>query len=550
MAQMLTAAAQGNELYTGIASKETLNSLRSFANSIRAICACSANNRNYQEKLIDSARIVLQQSVSLVNESKQALTYPNESVQNQQRLAQIARSIAQSLYECVNCLPGQKDIDEVIKSISEFSSVLFNSSSGPIKYPQTTKTLHQIQTDLNQSALSLNQATNQIVIDSRKGSQLLSQSTYRFSGAFGNFFQNGLTLAGQEQLVEQDRNEIIKTLKDVYTNSNKLLQSAKSCVADPNASSSRQQLAMAVKQVTESINSVVNICLETNNPILTAQKECDNALRDIETTRTVVQANNDRKYEDDNENDEDNFNSNLMIITEPPTLNGANYSTKLNTYYDCLDQIIDKSRLLGESMTGIANSCKNPTNPSIFAKSIKDTSVSICGLVETAAHSAYIIGISDIESKPGRAAILDTNHFINCSQHIQDTCTSLQSLILNLNQNDNDQKQHLIQAATQIAHSTANLCNACQMASSKTSNILAKRHFVQSAKQVANATAHFVKSIKTLDSTVNQKIELKQETYEMLVSPLLESVDSLCQYALSPEFAGYYYRFYIFRELS
>jgi talin len=166
MAQMLTAAAQGNEIYTGIASKDTLNSLRSFTNSIRAIVACSSNNKNYQEKLIESARVVLQQSITLVNESKYALTKPNESVENQQRLAQIARTIAQSLYECVNCLPGQKDIDEVIKNITEFSSVLFDSS---ISYPLTTKKLAQIQIDLNQSALNLNQATNQIVIDSRKG---------------------------------------------------------------------------------------------------------------------------------------------------------------------------------------------------------------------------------------------------------------------------------------------------------------------------------------------------------------------------------------------
>ena len=105
--------------------------------------------------------------MSLVNESRQALTHTNEFVQNQQRLAQIARFIAQPLYECINCLLGQKDIDEIIKIIGEFSSVLFNSASAtPIKYPQTTKNL----LDLNQSALNLNQATNQIGIDSRKGS--------------------------------------------------------------------------------------------------------------------------------------------------------------------------------------------------------------------------------------------------------------------------------------------------------------------------------------------------------------------------------------------
>ncbi len=109
---------------------------------------------------------MLQKSVILVNDSRQALTHTNEFVQNQQRLAQIARFIAQPLYECVNCIPGQKDIDEIIKIIGEFSSVLFNSSATPIKYPQTTKNL----LDLNQSALNLNQATNQIGIDSRKGS--------------------------------------------------------------------------------------------------------------------------------------------------------------------------------------------------------------------------------------------------------------------------------------------------------------------------------------------------------------------------------------------
>lgn len=453
---------------------------------------------------------------------------PNDPSHNQQRLIQIARQIAQSLYECVNCLPGQKDIDEVIKSIGESSSILFNHQTNSIKFPQTNKNLLQTQQDLNQSALSLNQATNQIVIDSRKGSQHLSQSTYRFSSAFGSFLQNSLGLAGQEQVCAEEKTQIVRSLKDVYGSSNKLLQSAKSCVADPNSSTSRQQLTMAVKQVTESINSVVNLCLETNNPVLSAQKECDNALRDIETTMTIVQANS---------SDQENS---YLVITEPPTINNSlNSSSGLNSYYDCLDQIIEQSRLLGESVTGIANSCKNPSNPEHFAKYVKDTSGSICGLVEASAHSAYLIGVSDIESKRGRQAILDTAHFLNCSQRIQDTCASLQSLVTNQKLSAENQKQ-LIHAATQIAHNTASLCNASQVASSKTSNIIAKRHFVQSAKQVANSTAHFVKMIKSLDSQSDQNegIEFKPETYACLVKPLLESVDSLCQYALSPEFAG------------
>jgi talin len=150
--------------------------------------------------------------------------------------------------------------------------------------------------------------------------------------------------------------------------------------------------------------------------------------------------------------------------------------------------------------------------------------------------------VSDVESKRGRPAILDTAQFINYSQRIQDTCASLHSALTSSGTfaklNSDTQKQ-LIHAATQIAHNTAGLCNASQQASSKTPNVLAKRHFVQSAKQVANATAHFVKSIKSLEQNeLSATVDIRQETYASLVKPLLDSVESLCQYALSPEFAS------------
>ena len=54
----------------------------------------------------------------------------------------------------------------------------------------------------------------------------------------------------------------------------------------------------------------------------------------------------------------------------------------------------------------------------------------------------------------------------------------------------------MLAAATVIAKHTSVLCNACKVASSKTSNPVAKRHFVQAAKEVANSTANLVKNIK------------------------------------------------------
>ena len=58
----------------------------------------------------------------------------------------------------------------------------------------------------------------------------------------------------------------------------------------------------------------------------------------------------------------------------------------------------------------------------------------------------------------------------------------------------------VLAAATVIAKHTSVLCNACKVASSKTSSPVSKRHFVQAAKEVANSTANLVKNIKVCTS--------------------------------------------------
>jgi len=90
-------------------------------------------------------------------------------------------------------------------------------------------------------------------------------------------------------------------------------------------------------------------------------------------------------------------------------------------------------------------------------------------------------------------------------------------------------------AATEIARHTSSLCNACRIASSKTSNPVAKRHFVQSAKDVANSTANLVKEIKSLDQ---EYTEVNRRKTGEATKPLLEAVESLGNFASSPEFAS------------
>lgn len=68
--------------------------------------------------------------------------------------------------------------------------------------------------------------------------------------------------------------------------------------------------------------------------------------------------------------------------------------------------------------------------------------------------------------------------------------------------------RQILSAATIVAKHTSALCNACRLASSKTSNPVARRQFVQSAKEVANTTANLVKTIK-VNSPTDQNVECK-----------------------------------------
>ena len=64
---------------------------------------------------------------------------------------------------------------------------------------------------------------------------------------------------------------------------------------------------------------------------------------------------------------------------------------------------------------------------------------------------------------------------------------------------------------------------------------MAKRHFVQAAKDVANSTASLVREIKSLDQDYSPSSRLK---CSKATEPLLEAVQSLCQFASSPEFVS------------
>ncbi|XP_029174486.1 talin-1 isoform X3 [Nylanderia fulva] len=480
MAQLLSAAKQGNKNYTGSAARETASALKDLTYAVRGVAATS-NQPETQKKVLMTADDVILRSLRLVKEARRVLKHPDDP-QNEANLAAVAKDVSYSLNKCVSCLPGQRDVDEAIHNIDDMAQLLNTND-----FPQTSKSYGQLQSDLNNAAANLNDASSNIVSSVRSPVQL-ANSSRQFTNAFGDLLGVGMEMAGQTTI--ETRSQVVVSLKNVTMTSGKLLVTAKSVAADPTAPNAKNQLSAAARAVTDSINYLVDVCTSA----APGQNECDNAIRNIQSMRSLL----------------DNPSEPISDVS----------------YFECLETVMEKSKSLGDGMTGIANYAKKSEHEN-FSVAVRGVSSSICGLIEAAAQAAYLAGVSDPTSVAGKPGLVDQAQFLRAAQAIHSGCQSLS--------NPTTTQEQVLSAATIIAKHTSAVCNACRLASSKTSNPVAKRHFVQSAKDVANSTACLVKEIKALDKNYS---DANREKCTEATKPLLEAVDNLCTFASSPEFAS------------
>uniref|UniRef100_A0A8C7S538 Talin 2 n=1 Tax=Oncorhynchus mykiss TaxID=8022 RepID=A0A8C7S538_ONCMY len=276
MAQLLTCAAQGNEHYTGVAARETAQALRTLAQAARGVAA-STKEPQSAAAMLDSAQYVMEGSAMLIHEAHQALVSPGDA-ESQQRLAQVAKAVSHSLNNCVNCLPGQKDVDMALRSIGEASKKLLVDT-----LPPCSKSFQDAQSELNHTAAELNHSAGDVVHSSRGTSSQLAVASGKFSEDFDEFLDAGVEMAGHTQS-QEDQITVIGNLKNISMASSKLLLAAKSLSVDPGAANAKNLLAAAARAVTESINQLITLCTQQ----APGQKECDNALRELEAVRGLL----------------------------------------------------------------------------------------------------------------------------------------------------------------------------------------------------------------------------------------------------------------------
>jgi len=249
---------------------------------------------------------------------------------------------------------------------------------------------------------------------------------------------------------------------------------------------------MAAKDVTDAINDLITKCTAA----APGQASCDAALRKLTYAK-------------------DNLLNNVLPIDSK------------KDYFTILNQIISvHSKKLGETMTAMYQHTRE-ANPDQFNVEVDQAAKTLVELAEDAGHAAYIVGIADPQSIPGREGLLNQQDFTQASNAIFQAIRDLQD--------ENVAQEKLVQAVTVVAKQTGSLCNLCRSAKERAQRPEQRKQFMQAAKDLANATTDLVAKIKSYGA--EQTPANRDAVYQSTI-PLDNATKSLVAFSQSPEFAS------------
>jgi len=496
MSELLSAGSTGNEQNIIDAARELSSKLRNLLNSVRGVASTTQDN-DLQMRILDNTKSVLVKSIALFEETKWALTGNFSEVERSRRLSSASQHVEHALSNCVYCLPGQRDIDESVRTIIELSEK-YNENQLPIS--QSNRPYGELLTSLQSSANRLlEQASN--IVEQYQDQSLLVQASKQYSEAYKGLYNASIKLANSAKASNSTSSipsHILSSLQLLASCSSKLLIASKNAASDPQNAYLRSSLHAACKSVTDAVNVLISHCVVLDNLV---SPECDASIRRIQSSR--LQLNN---------------------VQQP--LSSA-------SYFVCMEQVAGLCSKLTEQLTNLSQSLNDQPQ---CVQSIKASTTTICNLIEKTAHSAYLIGSADPSSIAGKPALVNIERLQLAYDQIEKACKQLTS-------RDN-QKHNIIKAATKIAEYTSEICNSSRTAANLVSGkdfsnqqlSKTKKSFVQLAKDVASATANLVKEIKLLDQDLTN--ETYRQSCEQATIPLMQSITNLIAFASSPDFAG------------
>lgn len=243
LSQLLSAISQKERIYAGVAGRDVALALGDFTKNVRGVVATGGN-----ADLIDSTDQLIVHTMRVMDEAQQAL----DNGDNGSNLQQSTRDATNSLQICIECLPGQREVDEALRTVNECSEII---NMGDL--PTTQKTYGELQNELRNAANNLNEASGNVA-KAYSSPAWLATVTQNYSLVYKELLMSTLEMVGQTTDQTAQTN-IMNGLRGVSATSVSLLSTAKSVASDPNQINARGQLSSASRTVTDSINYLVDV---------------------------------------------------------------------------------------------------------------------------------------------------------------------------------------------------------------------------------------------------------------------------------------------------
>lgn len=445
LAQLVLAARQGDQTHLGISKMEMAHSLCKFVETVQSVAL--SNRCLPVETMISNAK-------NVVHETGHLFSFV-DGEQTSSNLEEISNQIQEYLRKTLASLPDYALIESAISVICNLPSTPTTPNLSPQIEAVGTREAAQNFTKSTQNLLMLINSSREI------NSQTLMEVFVNDYTTFHASVMRTIYEKTSSTSHEEHRRGAIEGLNDVKADTLNVLERLRMITTDP----MNQSYMNSFSQATHALNKTVVRIAEHYAKKETSlwERECDRALEQIQSVRHIFA----------------NENGILIPINQ-------------NSYYESLSEVTNEARRLGEGMNSMAHYARRDDVEQL-CRAVKSVSDAVCELAQNAAQSAYLIGISDPDSQPGRAAIYDP---IKSDKLIQEIKHLSEALVSHL-----EYRPQMIKDAASIATHASNLASICRDVAKESLNLGVRTHFLNSAREITSTTASLINSVKNLEKT-------------------------------------------------
>ncbi|KAI9206533.1 uncharacterized protein BJ171DRAFT_498098 [Polychytrium aggregatum] len=480
---LVTGVEQTNGKFTRAAAADAVSYLQNLKSASMTL-ASSEKDENLRQQILSAAMGVGDTLASLISAAKTSIDVQDSPAD----LDAISKSAAEALSSIVACLPGQRDLTIAHGNISKTTDAL--KTSGLSKAAGEGETYQTAQTKLQAAASGLTVSANNMVLAARSTPLELKNAAGSYQAAFAKLLQACECFCVKTTDASVSA-KVGTHMVEIGSASCDLLVGAKASFSDPANAGLRNQLILSACSVADLVNKLLDVC-SASAP---GHTECNQSLQSLAQSLAKLEGISDGGSSD--------------------------------SYGDCFVKVSSASKDFATVSKNIVPLAKEGS-PSKMSLGIVEVCKVLSAVTDANIRAIYLIGVSDSSSVAAVPPVLDQGSFAQAGADIKDACKELV--------NPENTQQQILALAASIAKHTSTLCTSCKVAGQNpTVSPLSKQQFITSAKDVAGKTSALVNSLKAL------AIELSPEAREQCeanTKPLIDAVDKLVSFGMSPDFAG------------